>query len=42
MTRRELLELRRLCLRALRYGLAAAGALFVGILALGYFLSRWP
>ena len=45
MTRRELLdflaELWRLCLRTMLYASIAAVVIFVGILALGHFLSRW-
>lgn len=36
MTRRDLLELGRLCLRATFYGLAAAVVIFAGILAIGW------
>jgi hypothetical protein len=36
MTRRDLLELGRLCLRAVRYGLAAAVFIFAGILLIGW------
>lgn len=42
MSRRDLLELRRLCLLAVCYGLAAAVAIFALILAIGYFLENTP
>lgn len=36
MTRRDLLELGRLCLRAVCYGAVATVVIFAGILAIGW------